>query len=102
MISILSTLFTAIALGAIFLVTRYVIAPYRNPLRQLPGPPVKRWFGNHMSAVLECVFIGALLVALLMYACTIVRQYHPEYMNSSLSDTAVPFASVVYQPYAAY
>jgi hypothetical protein len=38
---------------AAFLMYQIVIAPRSNPLRQIAGPPVPRWFGNHLFAVLE-------------------------------------------------
>ena len=30
-----------------------VLEPQWNPLRRLPGPPVRSLFGNHMGMVLE-------------------------------------------------
>jgi hypothetical protein len=41
---------------AAFLVYQIIVAPRSNPLRQIAGPPVPRWFGNHLFAVLEYAF----------------------------------------------
>jgi hypothetical protein len=42
-----------------------IIAPARSPLRILPGPPVKGFFGTHMGPILEyvqCYYLGEVLV----------------------------------------
>ncbi|KAL0575507.1 hypothetical protein V5O48_006462 [Marasmius crinis-equi] len=36
-----------------FSVYHLVFVPRRNPLRKLPGPPVRQLFGNHLEAVLN-------------------------------------------------
>lgn len=56
----MTSLILSFASATILLVLCYVIyytliLPRNNPLRQLPGPPVRKWFGSHMGAVLEYV-----------------------------------------------
>lgn len=45
----------AIIVLVLYIVYHLLIAPRFNPLHNLSGPPVRTWFGNHLSAVLEYV-----------------------------------------------
>ncbi|KAJ8456141.1 hypothetical protein ONZ45_g18812 [Pleurotus djamor] len=42
--------FLAIVLYVAYLT---LILPLWNPLRQVAGPPIRKWFGNHLSSVLD-------------------------------------------------
>lgn len=50
---LLVSFLAALGIPVVFLVYQIVVAPRLNPLRQIAGPPVPKWFGNHLSAVLE-------------------------------------------------
>lgn len=55
-IGLIFTLLAGLLLpGVAYIVYYAVVAPHWNPLRQIAGPPVRKWFGNHLSSVLECV-----------------------------------------------
>ncbi|KAJ7703297.1 cytochrome P450 [Mycena rosella] len=49
------TLYTISPFAALFLyaVYRLVVLPRFNPLLNLPGPPVPKWFGHHLRHVLD-------------------------------------------------
>lgn len=49
-LSIILTFLLALVLFAIYVA---VVVPYRNPLYPIAGPPITKWFGNHMGPVLE-------------------------------------------------
>lgn len=50
---LLVSFLAALGILVVFLVYQIVVAPRLNPLRQIAGPPVPKWFGNHLSAVLD-------------------------------------------------
>ena len=48
-----SLLAAVLAAGVAYLFYLAVLEPAWNPLRKLPGPPTRSFFGNHMGMVLE-------------------------------------------------
>ncbi|KAF7361970.1 Cytochrome-450 hydroxylase [Mycena venus] len=53
LIYILSPLVALILYGFVYVFYHVLIAPRFNILRNLPGPPVPKWFGNHLQHVLN-------------------------------------------------
>ncbi|KAI0642921.1 cytochrome-450 hydroxylase [Trametes meyenii] len=53
LLALSSLLAAAVAVGCSYLFYLIVLWPQRNPLRRLPGPPIRAWFGNHLGAVLD-------------------------------------------------
>ena len=52
--TLLTSLAAAIAVaGVAYLFYLAILEPTWNPLRRLPGPPTRSFFGNHMGMVLE-------------------------------------------------
>jgi len=52
---LLISLLIAIGLLVLLVLFKFLLTLRFNPLQQLAGPPVQRWFGNHLFAVLEYV-----------------------------------------------
>ena len=50
---LLFSFIAAVGIPILFLVYQTIVAPRFNPLRHIAGPPVPKWFGNHLFAVLE-------------------------------------------------
>lgn len=57
-----------------------------NPLRSLPGPPVRGYFGNHLNLVLKYDGLASTRPALTACPVTALR-YPPERMNCSPANT---------------
>jgi len=74
-------LIAAVILPVLYFVFHFFNVVRLDPLRKLSGPPVRGFFGDHMSLVLKCVNLQFLLVDDQIHF--VVLSHRREHMKSS-------------------